>query len=75
MEKAAKENTSAEEIMAITEEIVAEAKEEATEAPSRLREIGKRAGALFFQAPTNRIWASDLSEAIVRERSLPRHQE
>ena len=38
MEKAAKEITPAEEIKVATEEIVAEAKEEATEAPSRLRQ-------------------------------------
>jgi hypothetical protein len=75
MEKAAKGITPAEEIMVTTEEIVAEAKEEATEAPSRLHEIWKRAGTLFFQAPTNRIWASDLSEAIAREGRPPRHQE
>ena len=36
MEKAAKEITPAEEIKVATEEIVAEAKEEATEAPSML---------------------------------------
>ena len=74
MEKA-KEITPAEEIMVSTEEIVAEAKEEATEAPSRLHEISKRAGTLFFQAPTKRIWASDLSEAIARERRRPHHQD
>ena len=58
-----------------TEEIVAEAKEEVIEAPSKLRAIWELASTQFLQAPTNRIWASDLSEALARERSLPRHQE
>ena len=62
MEKAAKEVaheiTPAEEIMVTTEEIVAEAKEEVKEVPSRLRqklhELGatwERASIQFFQAP------------------------
>jgi uncharacterized protein YukE len=62
MEKAAKEVapeiTPAEEIMVTTEEIVAEAKEEVKEAPSRLRQklheleaIWERASIHFFQAP------------------------
>ena len=62
MEKAAKEVapeiTPAEEIMVTTEEIVAEAKEEVKEAPSRLRQklheleaIWERASIQFFQAP------------------------
>jgi uncharacterized protein YukE len=62
MEKAAKEVapeiTPAEEIMVTTEEIVAEAKEEAKVAPSRmrakLRELEatwERASIQFFQAP------------------------
>jgi hypothetical protein len=57
MEKA-KEITPAEEIMVTTEEIVAEAKEEAKEAPSRLRQklhelqaTWERASIQFFQAP------------------------
>jgi uncharacterized protein YukE len=57
MEKA-KEITPAEEIMATTEEIVAEAKEEAKEAPSRLRQklheleaMWERASTQFLQAP------------------------
>ena len=62
MEKAAKEValeiTPAEEIMITTEEIVAEAKEEAKEAPSKLRQklheleaVWERASIQFFQAP------------------------
>jgi uncharacterized protein YukE len=58
MEKAAKEITPAEEIMITTEEIVAEAKEEAKEAPSKLRQrlhelqaTWERASIQFFQAP------------------------
>jgi uncharacterized protein YukE len=62
MEKAAKEVapeiTPAEEIMVTTEEIVAEAKEEVKEAPSRLRQklhelqaTWERASVQFFQAP------------------------
>ena len=62
MEKAAKEVAPeippAEEIMVTTEEIVAEAKEEVKEAPSRqrakLRELEatwERASIQFFQAP------------------------
>ncbi len=62
MEKAAKEVapeiTPAEEIMVTTEEIVAEAKEEVKEAPSRMRQklheleaIWERASIQFFQAP------------------------
>ena len=62
MEKAAKEVATeippAEEIMVTTEEIVAEAKEEVKEAPSRLRQklheleaIWERASIQFFQAP------------------------
>jgi len=57
MEKA-KEIPLAEEIMVTTEEIVAEAKEEAKEAPSRLRQklhelqaTWERASIQFFQAP------------------------
>ncbi len=64
MEKAAKEVapeiTPAEEIKVATEEIVAEAKEEVKEAPSRLRQrlhemeaIWERASVQFFQAPKN----------------------
>ena len=64
MEKAAKEVapeiTPAEEIKVATEEIVAEAKEEVKEAPSRLRQrvhemeaIWQRASVQFFQAPKN----------------------
>jgi hypothetical protein len=52
------EITPAEEIMVTTEEIVAEAKEEAKEAPSRLRQqlhelqaTWERASIQFFQAP------------------------
>jgi uncharacterized protein YukE len=58
MEKAAKVITPAEEIMVTTEEIVAEAKEEAKEAPSMLRQklheleaTWERASIQFFQAP------------------------
>ena len=61
MEKAAKEITPEiipEEIVSTTEEIVAEAKEEAKEAPSRLRQqlheleaIWERASLQFFQVP------------------------
>jgi uncharacterized protein YukE len=58
MEKAAKGITPAEEIMVTTEEIVAEAKEEAKEAPSKLRQklhelqaTWERASIQFFQAP------------------------
>jgi hypothetical protein len=62
MEKAAKEVAPeippAEEIMVTTEVIVAEAKEEVKEAPSRLRQklheleaIWERASIQFFQAP------------------------
>ena len=62
MEKVAKEVapeiTPTEEIMVTTEEIVAEAKEEAKEVPSRLRQklheleaIWERASIQFFQAP------------------------
>jgi len=62
MEKAAKEVapkiTPVEEIMITTEEIVAEAKEEAKEAPSKLRQklheleaVWERASIQFFQAP------------------------
>ena len=62
MEKAAKGFTTpeivAEEIVATTEEIVAEVKEEAIEAPSRLREkfrrleaVWGRAAVQFYQAP------------------------
>jgi uncharacterized protein YukE len=62
MEKAAKGVTPpeivAEEIVATTEEIVAEVKEEAIEAPSRLREkfrrleaVWGRAAVQFYQAP------------------------
>jgi hypothetical protein len=62
MEKAAKGVTTpeivAEEIVATTEEIVAEVKEEAIEAPSRLREkfrrleaVWGRAAVQFYQAP------------------------
>ena len=62
MEKAAKEITPeitpAEEIMVTTEEIMAEAKEEAKEAPSKLRQklhevqaTWERASIQFFQAP------------------------
>ena len=62
MEKAAKEVapeiTPAEEIMVITEVIVAEAKEEAKEAPSKLLQklheleaVWERASIQFFQAP------------------------
>jgi uncharacterized protein YukE len=54
----AKEITPAEEIMLTTEEIVAEAKEEAKEAPSRLRQklheleaTWERGSIQFFQAP------------------------
>ena len=54
----AKGITPAEEIMVTTEEIVAEAKEEAIEAPSRLRAklraleaTWERASTQFFQAP------------------------
>jgi uncharacterized protein YukE len=57
MEKA-KEINPAEEIMVTTEEIVAEAKEEAKEAPSRLRQklheleaMWERASTQFLQAP------------------------
>ena len=62
MEKAAKGVTTpeivGEEIVATTEEIVAEVKEEAIEAPSRLREQFRRLEAMwgraavqFYQAP------------------------
>ena len=62
MEKVAKEVapeiTPTEEIMVTTEEIVAEAKEEAKEVPSRLRQklheleaTWERASTQFFQAP------------------------
>ncbi len=61
MEKAAKGITPegiTEEIVVTTEEIVAEAKEEAIEAPSRLRQklhelqaTWERASIQFFQAP------------------------
>ena len=62
MEKAAKGVTTpeivAEEIVATTEQIVAEMKEEAIEAPSRLREkfrrleaVWGRAAVQFYQAP------------------------
>jgi len=58
MEKVAKEITPAEEILITTEEIVAEAKEEAKEAPSKLRQklqeleaTWERASTQFFQAP------------------------
>ena len=62
MEKAAKGVTTpeiiGEEIVATTEEIVAEAKEEAIEAPSRLRRklreleaVWERTSTQFFQAP------------------------
>ena len=61
MEKAAKVVTPeiiGEEIVATTEEIVAEVKEEAIEAPSRLREkfrrleaVWGRAAVQFYQAP------------------------
>jgi uncharacterized protein YukE len=62
MEKAAKGVTTpeivAEEIVSTTEEIVAEVKEEAIEAPSRLREkfrrleaVWGRAAVQFYQAP------------------------
>jgi hypothetical protein len=62
MEKAAKGVTTpeivAEEIVATTEEIVVEVKEEAIEAPSRLREkfrrleaVWGRAAVQFYQAP------------------------
>jgi uncharacterized protein YukE len=54
----AKEITPAEEIKVTTEEIVTEAKEEAIEAPSRLRAklreleaTWERASTQFFQAP------------------------
>ena len=57
MEKA-KEITPAEELKVTTEEIVAEAKEEAKEAPSRLRQklheleaMWERASIQFFQVP------------------------
>ena len=71
MEKAAKGITPAEEIMVTTEEIVAEAKEEAIEAPSKLREIWERASTRFLQAPKNRTWPSALDEAIARESRPP----
>jgi hypothetical protein len=62
MEKAAKGVTTpeivGEEIVATTEELVAEVKEEAIEAPSRLREkfrrleaVWGRAAVQFYQAP------------------------
>jgi hypothetical protein len=58
METAAKRIAPAEEIVVTTEEIVAEAKEEAKEAPSRLRAklceleaIWEHASTQFFQAP------------------------
>jgi hypothetical protein len=62
MEKAAKGVTTpeivGEEIVATTEQIVAEVKEEAIEAPSRLREkfrrfeaVWGRAAVQFYQAP------------------------
>ena len=58
MEKAAKRIAPAEEIVVTTEEIVAEAKEEAKEAPSRLRAklrefeaMWEHASTQFFQAP------------------------
>jgi uncharacterized protein YukE len=62
MEKAAKGVTTpeivTEEIVATTEQIVAEVKEEAIEAPSRLREkfrrleaVWGRAAVQFYQAP------------------------
>ena len=61
MEKAAKGITPegiTEEMVATTEEIVAEAKEEAIEAPSRLRRklreleaVWERTSTQFFQAP------------------------
>jgi uncharacterized protein YukE len=62
MEKAAKGVTTpeivGEEIVATTEQIVAEVKEEAVEAPSRLREkfrrleaVWGRAAVQFYQAP------------------------
>ena len=54
----AKEITPAEEIMITTEEIMAEAKEEAKEAPSKLRQklhdleaMWERASTQFLQAP------------------------
>ncbi len=47
MEKAAKEITPAEEIMVTTEEIVAEVKEEAKEAPSRLRQKLRQLAAVW----------------------------
>jgi uncharacterized protein YukE len=54
----AKEITPAEEVMITTEEIVAEAKEEAKEAPSKLRQklhdleaMWERASTQFLQAP------------------------
>jgi hypothetical protein len=54
----AKEITTAEEIMVTTEEIVAEAREEAKEAPSRLRQklyeleaMWEHASTQFLQAP------------------------
>jgi uncharacterized protein YukE len=54
----AKEITPAEEIMVTTEEIVAEAKEEAKETPSRLRQklheleaMWERSSTQFLQAP------------------------
>lgn len=60
MEKAEAVTTPTEEVVATTELIVAEAKEEAKEAPSRLRRklrefeaIWERAGTQFFQAPKN----------------------
>ena len=63
MEKAAKEVAPeippAEEIMVTTEEIVAEAKDEVKEAPSRLRAklrgleaMWERTSTQFFQSPT-----------------------
>ena len=62
MEKAAKEVapeiTPAEEVMVTTEEIVAEAKEEAKEAPSKMRQklheleaMWERTSTQFLQAP------------------------
>ncbi len=58
MEKAAIQITPAEEIIATTEEIVAEAKEEAIEAPSKLRAklreleaMWERTSTQFLQAP------------------------
>jgi uncharacterized protein YukE len=54
----AKEITPAEEVMITTEEIMAEAKEEAKEAPSKLRQklhdleaMWERASTQFLQAP------------------------